>query len=142
MSKNLGPRTFGKREELVFLGREMNEERDYGDRVAEEIDLEVRDLTNHAYQNAQALLVEHKPKLVQIAEYLIVHESVTGDALASLFNQDEPGTEGDTGTPVLPPETPTPYAPRPTPQPTVPRPAPSLSSRYSPPKPTTGDATD
>ena len=77
MSKNLGPRTFGKREELVFLGREISEERDYGDHVAEEIDLEVKDLTKHAYENAQALLVENKPKLVQIAEYLIVHESVT-----------------------------------------------------------------
>ena len=142
MSKNLGPRTFGKREELVFLGREISEERDYGDHVAEEIDLEVKDLTKHAYENAQALLAEHKPKLVQIAEYLIVHESVTGDALTSLFNQDDPDTEGDTGTPVKPPETPTPYAPRPTPQPTVPRPAPSLSSRYSPPETTTGDATD
>ena len=142
MSKNLGPRTFGKREELVFLGREISEERDYGDHVAEEIDLEVKDLTKHAYENAQALLVENKPKLVQIAEYLIVHESVTGDALTSLFDQDDPGTEGDTGTPVKPPATPTPYAPKPTPQPTVPRPAPSLSSRYSPPEITTGDATD
>ena len=103
MSRALGPRTFGKREELVFLGREISEERDYGDHVAEEIDQEVKALTNQAYQHAQQILMERKPKLVQIAEYLIEHETVGGEDLARLFGMDNPSAEGDTGTPALPP---------------------------------------
>ncbi len=129
MSKALGPRTFGKREELVFLGREISEERDYGDHVAEEIDLEVKQLTNRAYDNARQILIDRKAKLVQVAEFLIEHESVSGDELTRLFNLEDPGAEGDTGTPAIPPESPPPYAPRPVqPSPVVPHPAPSLSS--------------
>jgi cell division protease FtsH len=141
MSEALGPRTFGKREEMVFLGREISEERDYGDRVAEEIDQEVRSLTHHAYKLAQEILIERKAKLVQIAEYLIEHEAVSGDELIRLFNLDDPNAEGDTGTPVTPPEAPTPYAPKPARPPMPqPHPAPSLSSRsFTPPDGSTSD---
>jgi len=143
MSKSLGPRTFGKREEMVFLGRELSEERDYGDRVAEEIDLEVKELINHAYQQAQQILTDGKPKLVQIAEYLIEHEAVTGDELTRLLNVGEFGSEGDPGTPAKPPDTPTPYAPRPAQPPFVPNPAPSLSSQsYRPPGSAPSDASN
>ena len=48
MSKRLGPGTFGKREELVFLGKEISEQRDYGDTVAEAIDDEVQSLIQGA----------------------------------------------------------------------------------------------
>jgi len=143
MSKSLGPRTFGKREEMVFLGRELSEERDYGDHVAEEIDLEVKELINHAYQQAQQILTDGKPKLVQIAEYLIEHEAVTGDELTRLLNVGEFGSEGDPGTPAKPPDTPTPYAPRPAQPPFVPNPAPSLSSQsYRPPGSAPSDASN
>ena len=126
MSKSLGPRTFGKREEMIFLGREISEERDYGDKVAEQIDEEVKMLINLAYQNANELLVTHKPKLVLLAEYLIEHETVSGEALNHLFNEENPGTELD-AVPAAPPEPPPYTSPRP--QPTIqPRPAPSLSS--------------
>ncbi len=126
MSKALGPRTFGKREEMIFLGREISEERDYGDRVAEEIDEEVKSLINRAYEQANEILVTHKPKLVRLAEYLIEHETVSGEALNHLFNEGDPGTELE-GVPATPPD-PSPY-PTPRPQPTVqPRPAPTLSS--------------
>ena len=81
MSANLGPRTFGKRQELVFLGREISEERDYGDKVAEEIDQEVKNLIYTAYKRAEEILVTHKPRLVRIAEYLIEHETVADEAL-------------------------------------------------------------
>jgi hypothetical protein len=135
----LGPRTFGKREELVFLGREISEERDYGDRIAEEIDQEVRELTHRAYEQAQKILTERKAKLVQIAEYLIEHEAVSGDELARLFDRDDPSKEGDTGTPAVPPKAPTPYAPKPS-QPPMPHPAPSLSSRsFASPETAAGD---
>jgi len=126
MSKSLGPRTFGKREEMIFLGREISEERDYGDKVAEEIDEEVKMLINHAYQHANQILVTHKPKLVRLAEYLIEHETVSGESLNHLFNDENPG-QATEGVPAAPPE-PQPHAPR-HPQPTIqPRPAPTLPS--------------
>ena len=132
MSVELGPRTFGKREELVFLGREISEERDYGDKVAEEIDQEVKDLVKNAYQQACQILTEHKPKLVRIAEYLIEHEAVSGEELNRLFNAEDGGLEPGGPPSVAPPEPP-PYAPKPEPPPYAPQPAPSLSSHSAPP---------
>ena len=79
MSQSLGPRTFGKREEMIFLGREISEERDYGDKVAEEIDEEVKELIDGAYHRAQDIITEHKTKLVKLAEHLIQHETMSGD---------------------------------------------------------------
>ncbi len=129
MSPSLGPRTFGKREELVFLGRELNEERDYGDKIAEEIDVEVRHLIHSAYRQAQEVLIDYKPKLVQVAEYLIEHEAISGDALVGLFNDELPGAEPEPVEPAPAPQSP--YAP---PAPPVnqgeplPNPAPSFAS--------------
>ena len=119
-------------EELVFLGREMNEERDYGDHIAEEIDHEVHRLITEGYENAQRVLIEGKPKLVQIAEYLIQHEAVSGDELTVLFNSDESPEDGSSENPAVPPQIP-PTAPADT-QPNLgglpPHPAPSLSSDH------------
>ena len=128
MSAALGPRTFGKREELVFLGREISEQRDYGDRVAEEIDQEVKKLVYTAYQRAGEVLVAHKDKLVRVAEYLVENESMGQETLNRLINNDDYGE--DTGTPAILPETP-PYTPAPSHTP-VPQPAPSLSSQSGP----------
>ena len=136
MSEELGPRTFGKREELVFLGREISEERDYGDKVAEEIDAEVKDLVKNAYRQASQILTDHQPKLVRIAEYLIEHEAVSGEELNRLFNADESDPEPGGGvapepgsSPGAAPEPP-PYAPKPEPTPPyAPQPAPTLSSQ-------------
>jgi cell division protease FtsH len=140
MSEALGPRTFGKREELVFLGREISEERDYGDKVAEEIDEEVKQLIGMSYRRAEEILVTHKPKLVRLAEYLIEHETLSGDNLARVLGDDELGDEpGTPAIPVIPPETP-PYTPAPAPSP-VPRPATSLPSQIEvSPGPGSGDA--
>jgi cell division protease FtsH len=131
MSSALGPRTFGKREEMIFLGREISEERDYGDKVAEEIDDEVKGIITGAYAHANEILIVHKPKLVLLAEYLIEHETVSGEALNHLFNDGgQPGTEPD-GIPAVPPDPPPYTAPRP--QPTIqPRPAPTLPSSRDP----------
>ena len=96
MSEKLGPRTFGKREELVFLGKEISEQRDYSDRVAETIDNEVHHLIDNAYQTAVRLINSNRPKLNQLAEYLIEHESIEGDALQALFESDYPPLESDT----------------------------------------------
>ncbi len=125
MSEELGPRTFGKREEMVFLGREISEERDYGDRVAEEIDKAVEALIKRAYNSAKEVVVTNKPKLVRLSEYLIEHETISGDNMNRLFNPDASGPEEE-GVPAVPAEPP-PYAPKPA-QPPIGHPAPSLSS--------------
>ena len=128
MSEVLGPRTFGKREEMIFLGREISEQRDYSDKVAEEIDREVNVLLNQAYHRAQEILTENKTQLVRLAEHLIEHEAVSGDILTRLFNDEDLGDEP--GTPAVPPE-PQPdapaYAPAPH-APASPQPAANLTS--------------
>ena len=135
MSEDLGPRTFGKVQELVFLGREISEERDYGDKVAEEIDEEVKALINMAYRKAEEILIAQKPRLVQLAEYLIEHETISGDNLNRLFNDEELG--GDPGTPAVLPDTP-PSSPT-SPEPMMPQPAPTLASSTGP-SPAAGDS--
>ena len=90
MSKKLGPRTFGKREELVFLGREISDQRDYSDRVAQIIDEEVHELIEGARQTALKLLSEHIAKLRQIANHLIEHEKIEVDEIEELFGSDTP----------------------------------------------------
>jgi len=97
MSQKLGPRTFGKREELVFLGREISEQRDYSDRVAETIDEEVHGLVEGAYQTAKKLLTEHKESLTRLAKYLITNETVEGGELNELLGP--PPETGSTGVP-------------------------------------------
>ena len=132
MSEALGPRTFGKREELVFLGREISEERDYGDKVAEEIDEEVKSLFSMSHRRAEEILVTHKPKLVRIAEYLIEYETISGDSLNDLLSDENMGDEP--ATPAIPPEPP-PYSPAPTPAPgpmPFPRPVPTLPIQSGP----------
>ena len=123
MSAALGPRTFGRREELVFLGREISEERDYSDKVAEEIDHEVKIIVQRAYERATEILTTMKEKLAQIAEYLIEHEAVEGDKLNQLFGGASPPEDA---VPATPPKEPSPTL---TGAPII-QPAPSLSSLH------------
>jgi len=93
MSQKLGPRSFGRKEELIFLGREISEQRDYGDKVAEEIDEEVHNIIDRAYKTAQEILTVHRAKLKQIAEHLIAKETVEGEELEKLFSEPVPEPE-------------------------------------------------
>ena len=134
MSESLGPRTFGKVQEMVFLGREISEERDYGDKIAEEIDDEVRILIKLAYERAQEILVENKPSLVLLSEYLIEHETISGDNMVRLL--DDGAIGDDPGTPAIPPGAP-PETPPMTPSPAQPpigqpSPSPAMSSTNDP----------
>ncbi len=86
MSERLGPRTFGRKEELVFLGREIAEQRNYSEKVAEEIDEEVRRIIDHAYQVAKKILMENRGKLDQIARRLVEVETLESDELQRVFN--------------------------------------------------------
>ena len=92
MSEKLGPRTFGKREELVFLGKELHEQRDYSDSVAWAIDQEVRSLIDGSYQSAKDALISHKDKLCQLAKYLMTNETIEGDSLKELLESQAPPT--------------------------------------------------
>jgi cell division protease FtsH len=85
MSDRLGPRTFGDKQELVFLGREIAEQKDYGDKVADIIDDEVNKLIQDAYETAKKILTENKSKLVDLAKKLIEKETLEGEELESVF---------------------------------------------------------
>jgi cell division protease FtsH len=76
MSEKLGPRTFGQKQELVFLGREISEQRDYSDKVAQEIDEEVHNIIQRAYTTTKKILTANKAKLKQLAEELITRETL------------------------------------------------------------------
>ena len=90
MSDKLLPRTFGKREDMIFLGREIAEQRDYSEKVAQEIDDEVQNIILEAYSQCKHVIVEHYDKLVQIARYLMLNETVEGEDLAKLFESPAP----------------------------------------------------
>ena len=85
MSERLGPRTFGNKQELIFLGREIGEQRNYSEKVAEEIDEEVRRLIDHAYQTARNLLTENRERLEQLVKVLLEEETIEGDDLRSVL---------------------------------------------------------
>ena len=90
MSDKLGTRTFGHKEEMVFLGREIAEQKDYSERFAMEIDKEVNRLIKEAYSTAKEILTENKSKLKFLAERLIVKETLEGEALEAIFSGTAP----------------------------------------------------
>ncbi len=85
MSEKLGPRTFGQRQELVFLGREISEQRDYSDKIAQEIDEEVHSIIQGAYETAKQILSANKEKLGQLAQELIAQETLDEPELDRIF---------------------------------------------------------
>ena len=85
MSDKLGPRTLGQKPEYVFLGREITEQRDYGDKIADEIDEEVHNLIQRAYSTAKKILTTNKAKLKEIATLLIERETLEEPDLDKLF---------------------------------------------------------
>jgi cell division protease FtsH len=111
MSEKLGPMVFGKKEELIFLGKEIAEQRDYSDAVAQEIDAEVRRLVMEAYERAKRILTEHRDKLEAVAQKLIEMETLDAETFRAIM-------EGR-----LPPEPKAPEAPGPSPQPAAPQPS-------------------
>lgn len=78
MSEKIGPLALGKKDELVFLGRDIGEQRNYSEAVAQEIDTEVRNLINRAYSVARDILIKHKDKLITVSEKLITEETIEG----------------------------------------------------------------
>jgi len=85
MSQKLGPRTFGEKEELVFLGRELGEQKNYSEEIASQIDNEVQRIINQSYKQSKKTLLQNKKKLIEIAERLIKKETIEGEELEKLF---------------------------------------------------------
>jgi cell division protease FtsH len=85
MSEALGPMTFGQKEELVFLGKEIGEQRDYSEAVAEQIDEEVRKIVQGAHEEANAVLTKHREELDRIANTLMEVETLNAEQFVQLF---------------------------------------------------------
>jgi len=85
MSEKLGPMTFGQKEELVFLGKEIGEQRDYSEAVAQQIDEEVRRIVQAAYERARTVLAEHRAQLDAVADRLIEVETLDGEELTAVI---------------------------------------------------------
>ena len=90
MSDELGPLTFGKKEEQIFLGREIAQHRDYSEETARKIDLEVKKLILESYQKAKDILAENLEVLHRLAQSLLEKESLDGDTIDRLIQGPDP----------------------------------------------------
>jgi cell division protease FtsH len=97
MSEQLGPMVYGQKEELIFLGREISEQRDYSEAVAEQIDQEVRRLVNDAYNRSRQVLLEYRDKLDAVAQRLLEVETIGREEFESIF---PPPVPKNSGTPI------------------------------------------
>ncbi len=88
----LGPRAFGKKEELIFLGRDIAEQRNYSEATAQEIDREVSEIIDRAYQRAREVLQQNMDKVRAIAERLVRDETID-QATFDAFFEEEPQVE-------------------------------------------------
>ncbi|HEX8024919.1 MAG TPA: ATP-dependent zinc metalloprotease FtsH [Candidatus Limnocylindrales bacterium] len=127
MSDRLGPLSFGKRDELVFLGREIGEQRNYSDETAKGIDEEVRAIIDRAYERAGQVLETHRDRLEALAQKLIAEETVDAESFESLFS-DLPPKEDLHGLPPRRHGEP----PSPTPADVLPEPKPKTKPSSSP----------
>jgi cell division protease FtsH len=87
MSEKMGPLTFGKQNEQIFLGREMGSSRDFSDQIAMEIDQEVRRLVTENYERAKRLLTENMASLKRLAEALLEKEVLDGPDIDNILLQ-------------------------------------------------------
>ncbi len=92
MSK-LGPRTFGEREEMIFLGREIHEQQDYSDKTAEAIDQEVSAIISEAMDRAQEILSQNKDRLEAMVERLLIKETIETEEIQEIMNPNSKEVE-------------------------------------------------
>jgi cell division protease FtsH len=91
MSDKLGPITFGKREEQIFLGKDIMKHKDYSEKTAEEIDGEVKTIITERYEYAKNLLINNKATLMRLAQALRDKETLDGVEIEAIIQ----GTNGD-----------------------------------------------
>jgi cell division protease FtsH len=94
MSDKLGPMVYGQKEELIFLGREISEQRDYSDAVALEIDSEVRRIVREAHDKAHEILNEYHEKLDSVAKRLLEVETISREEFETIFPPPFPKKSG------------------------------------------------
>jgi cell division protease FtsH len=94
MSSELGPMVYGQKEELIFLGREISEQRDYSESVAELIDKEVSKIVDQAYKEARRLLTKYRDKLDAVANRLLEVESISREEFEQIFPPPIPKSSG------------------------------------------------
>jgi cell division protease FtsH len=99
MSNEMGLMTYGQKEEMIFLGREISEQRDYSEAVAQKIDAEVRKLVDDAYKVTKKLLTKYRKELDAVAQKLLEVESLSRDDFEKIF---PPPFPKKSGTPQLP----------------------------------------
>jgi cell division protease FtsH len=87
MSPKLGPIAFGEKEELVFLGRDISEQRNYSDAVAEDIDSEVHRIVTEAYDRAKGILTKYRAVLDDMASALLEFETLDGEPLKEMLGR-------------------------------------------------------
>jgi ATP-dependent metalloprotease FtsH len=87
MSGRIGPVSLGHKEDMIFLGRDINEQRNYSEQTAREIDEEIRRIIQEAFDKAYNILLQNKTRLIMISERLIKEETLEGPLFESLFNQ-------------------------------------------------------
>ncbi|MEK7584267.1 MAG: ATP-dependent zinc metalloprotease FtsH [Patescibacteria group bacterium] len=85
MSEDLGPRTYGEKEELIFLGREIHERRDYSEKTADAIDKAILDLIKNAFKTAERIITEQSEKLERIASTLLTKETIEKEEFERLL---------------------------------------------------------
>jgi len=76
MSEKLGPRTFGQRDDMVFLGKEIREKRDYSEQTAQDIDTEISSLVEAAFKTAKEVITKNRPMLEKIVKHLLEKETI------------------------------------------------------------------
>ena len=94
MSSEMGLMTYGQKEELIFLGREISEQRDYSEAIAEKIDAEVRKLVDDAYKVTRKLLTKYRKELDAVAQKLLEVESLTREEFEKIFPPPFPKKSG------------------------------------------------
>ena len=89
MNDEMGPMTYGKDQNEVFLGRDIARAQDYSDETAAKIDKEMRHIVDEAYRQCRQLLTDHMDKLHLVAEMLLEKETISGDEFNAVFNEDD-----------------------------------------------------
>ncbi|HLZ94731.1 MAG TPA: ATP-dependent zinc metalloprotease FtsH [Candidatus Dormibacteraeota bacterium] len=90
MSEKLGTVAMGHREELVFLGRDLGEQRNYSEEIAAIIDEEIRAIIGHGYQTAKTILTAQRDKMDAVVEQLKIVETLDGKELDAILQREEP----------------------------------------------------
>jgi cell division protease FtsH len=109
MSDEMGLRVYGDKQEMVFLGREISEQRDYSDAVAEQIDREVREIIDAEYARALQILTENRDKLELVAQKLLEIETLEAEEFVALLEGNDPPSPTSSG------NTPSPHSSQPKP---------------------------